>query len=320
MNKNAIITAFLGGVKNRYMQYEPNRSLEEKIQLAKKIKDLQGFELCYPQDFKDLDLLKRLLDDNGFGVSAINVRSRREGKWWRGSFSSAIKQEREDVTKEFKEAMDTALELGVNRLTTCPLNEGHDYVFEMDYLDAYKYAEESFFNICSHNKNVKLCIEYKWNDPRTRSLIGSAGEALALCQSVGIENLGVTLDIGHSIQAGERPSQSVALLHRAKKLFYVHLNDNDRNWDWDMLPGAYNFWEFIEFFYYLDKVGYTDDWYAYDVMSKEIDTVQNFNVVNKLTRKLEKIATSLNKEKIKKILENRNPVESIEFLYDSVFK
>ena len=36
------------------------------------------------------------------------------------------------------------------------------------------------------------------------------------------------------------------------------------------MPGAFHFWEFIEFFYYLKELGYTDDWYAYDVMSKEI--------------------------------------------------
>ncbi len=41
-----------------------------------------------------------------------------------------------------------------------------------------------------------------------------------------------------------------------------------------MLPVAYNLWEFVEFFYYLGELGY-DDWFAYDVMSKEIDTVKS---------------------------------------------
>jgi xylose isomerase len=301
------------------MQYEPNRTLEEKFNLAREVEDLQGLELCYPQDFEDPGMLKKLLDDSGLGVSAFNVRSRRQGKWWRGSFSSAREEERREVLDDFKKAMDAAVEMGVYRITTCPLNEGHDYVFEMDYLDAYKYAEETVFEICSHNKDVKVCIEYKWNDPRTRSLIGSAGEALAFCQSVGIENLGVTLDIGHSIQAGERPAQALALLHRAGRMFYVHLNDNDRNWDWDLLPASYNFWDTVEFFYYLKKVGYTNDWYAYDIMSKEIDTVQNFNVANKITRKLEKLAASLDEKKIQELLKERNPVSSIDHLFDALF-
>ena len=54
MNKLAAITAFLGGQKNRYMQYEPNRSLEEKMAVAAGIEKLDGLELCYPADFADL--------------------------------------------------------------------------------------------------------------------------------------------------------------------------------------------------------------------------------------------------------------------------
>ena len=318
MNKIAIITAFLGGIKNRYMQYEPNRTLAEKFDLARQVEDLQGLELCYPQDFNDPGLIRKLLDDSGLGVSAINVRSRRQGKWWRGSFTSAMEEERREVVDDFKKAMDVGVGLGVYRITTCPLNEGHDYVFEMDYLDAYKYAEETVFEICSHNQEVKVCIEYKLNDPRTRSLIGSAGEALAFCQAVGIGNLGVTLDIGHSIQAGERPAQALALLHRADRMFYVHLNDNDRNWDWDLLPASYNFWDTVEFFYYLKMIGYTDNWYAYDIMSKEIDTVQNFDVANRITRKLEKMAATLDEKKIQQLLKERNPVSSMDHLFDAL--
>jgi len=37
MNKLAVISAFWGGVKNRYMQYQPNRSIIEIIEAAGKI-------------------------------------------------------------------------------------------------------------------------------------------------------------------------------------------------------------------------------------------------------------------------------------------
>jgi len=246
------------------------------------------------------------------------VRSRRTGKWLRGSFTSPHAAERAEVVDDFKQAMDLAAEIGAPRLTTCPLNDGHDYVFEMNYLDAYRYAEETFSAICEHNRDIKVCIEYKWNDPRTRCLLASAGETLSFCQAVGAENLGITLDIGHALLAGERPAQSVALLARAGKLFYVHLNDNDRNWDWDMLPGAFNLWEFVEFLYYLREVGYTDDWYAYDVMSKEIDTLETFNTVTHLTRKLEALADRIDRQQMAAMMAERNPVRTLRYLYDTV--
>jgi xylose isomerase len=214
--------------------------------------------------------------------------------------------------------MDLAAELGAPRISTCPLNDGHDYVFEMNYLDAYRYAEETFSAICEHNRDIKVCIEYKWNDPRVRCLLGSAGETLSFCHAVGAKNLGVTLDIGHAILVKERAAQSAAMLARAGKLFYVHLNDNDRNWDWDMLPGAFHFWEFLEFFYFLKEVGYTDDWYSYDIMSKEIDTIETFNATFHLTRKLEALTERIDRKQMSALMQERNPVRTLRYLYDAV--
>jgi xylose isomerase len=318
MNKLAIITAFLGGIKNRYISYQIDRSLEEKFAIAERIDKLDGLELCYPADAVQVPLLKTLLANSGFGVSSINVRSRRTGKWLRGAFSSAHASERAEVIDDFKRAMDLAAELAVDRISTCPLNDGHDYVFEMNYVDAYRYAEETFNAICAHNPRIRVAIEYKLNDPRTRCLFASAGETLAFCQGVGADNLGVTLDFGHSLQAGERPAQAVALLANAGKLFYVHLNDNDRNWDWDMIPGAFHFWEMIEFLYYLKDVGYTDDWYAFDVMAKEIDCVETFNTVTHLTRRLEAMADRIDRVSMTAALSHRNPAAALRQMYENV--
>jgi hypothetical protein len=40
MNKLAIITAFLGEVRNRYMQYQGSRTLAEKLEMASRVKGL----------------------------------------------------------------------------------------------------------------------------------------------------------------------------------------------------------------------------------------------------------------------------------------
>lgn len=320
MNKLAIITAFLGEVRNRYIHYKPDQALESKFEQAARVEGLQGLELCYPADFSDFPLLKKLLADHGMGIAAVNVRSRRTGKWLRGSFTSEDPRERAEVVDDFKKAMDLTLELGANRITTCPLNDGHDYVFEMHYGSAYRYAEETFAEICAHSRAVKVCIEYKWNDPRTRCLLGNAGESALFCQSVGAENLGVTLDIGHALLSGERPAQSAVLLARAGRLFYVHLNDNDRNWDWDMIPGVFNFWEFIEFFYYLKELGYDDDWYAYDVFTKEIDSVETFNTTFALTRRMEELTSRIDRSRMEELMKQRNPARTMRELYNMVLR
>ena len=319
MNRLAIITSFLSGARDRYLTYKPDVGLRERLERAAKVEGLAGVELCYPGDFEDPGTLRALLADTGLGVSAVNVRSRRTGRWLRGAFTSSSSTERHEVVDDFRVAIDQARALGVDRITTCPLNDGHDYPFEADYDALYAHAEETFDRICAHDRGVRVCIEYKWNDPRTRCLLASAGETLAFCQSVGAPNLGVTLDVGHALLAGERPAQSVALLARAGRLFYVHLNDNDRNWDWDMLPGAFHLVETVECLYQLRRVGYTDDWYAYDVATKELEPVEAFSTVVHLTRRIEALADRLSPQVLADLQATRNPARTLRYVYDAVF-
>lgn len=315
MNKLAIITAFLGGIRNRYMQYQPDRSLAEKLALAGTIEGCDGVELCYPADFDDFGQLKDLLDQHQLGVSAINFRSRREGKWWRGSFISEHAHERQEVVDDLKRAMDYAAALGCNRITTCPLNEGSDVPLELDYGRAHDHAIQTFRAVCAHNHEVRICIEYKKSDPMARTLFASAAETATFCLLSGADNLGATFDIGHSLIAEERPAQAAVLLHRANRLFYVHLNDNDGRWDWDMLPGAYHIWEFVELFYTLRQLGYEDDWYAFDVFIKEHEPVESFNAAMSLTRTLEAITNRLDVEIVETLLNDRNPARTLTYLY-----
>lgn len=315
MNKLAIISAFLGGQKNRYMVYQEECSLAEKFARVARIVGADGLELCYPADFEDPAELKRLLEQHNLGVSAINFRSRRTGKWLRGSFVSEKKHERHEVVDDLCRTMDFAAELGCNRITTCPLNEGADTPFEMDYIRAYDYAVETFAAACAHNRDVRICIEYKKNDPMGRCLLGTAGETAAFAQITGAENLGATLDIGHALYAEERPAQSAALLAKANRLFYVHLNDNDGRADWDLLPGAFHTWEFIELFYTLRKLGYDSDWYGYDVVSKELDIVENLTAAMSLTRKLEEITDRIDPVKMDDLQTQRNSARTLPYLY-----
>ena len=149
-------------------------------------------------------------------------------------------------------------------------------------------------------------------------MFGNAGETAAFCQMVGADNLGATFDIGHSFLAGERPAYAASLLARANRLFHVHLNDNEGKMDWDLLPGAYHMWDFVELFHYLKKLGYDDDWIAYDIFPKEFDTVETFSVAIRLTRKLESINDRIDSSKIEELLTERNPNKTMDYLYSLI--
>ncbi len=101
---------------------------------------------------------------------------------------------------------------------------------------------EGLREAASYRRDVNLTIEYKTKEPRTYQYISNAAKSLLLCEEIGATNLGVVLDLGHSLFAGENPAESVALLERYKRLFHVHLNDNYRSWDDDLLLGSVHFW------------------------------------------------------------------------------
>ena len=137
-----------------------------------------------------------------------------------------------------------------------PAHDGYDYPFQTDYSVAWENMVESFQDICSHNPNVTVCIEYKAKDPRQRFYIGNIGKMMALFNDVGMENLKGVIDTGHALQCQEGLGEDVIFLTEHGKLGIVHLNDNYRDADPDLIFGTIAFWDNLEFFYYLLQTDY----------------------------------------------------------------
>ena len=230
--KYATITGFMGGLQDRFANYQPKRSMEEMVAMAAKIKGCSGLEVVYPQNFTEPAYVKRLLEDHGLGVSTVNLNVKGEEKFRYGSFSSVEKAVREESVRYLKNAMDAAAELGCGIVTTALLNDGQDYPFEIDQYDAFNRALEGIQECAEYRKDVRISLEYKLAEPRIHCLFNNAGKMACFAQMTGCENVGVTLDSGHAYLALEEPADTVSFLAAAKRLFYVHINDNTRNWDW----------------------------------------------------------------------------------------
>jgi len=64
---------FFGKRRDRFTEYQPDRSLEEKFRLISQINDIEGVELKYPLDLKDVPHAKKLLNHHNLTCSAVNV-------------------------------------------------------------------------------------------------------------------------------------------------------------------------------------------------------------------------------------------------------
>ena len=111
---------------------------------------------------------------------------------------------------------------------------------------------------------MKIAIEYKPKEPRANIYVRNAGVLLYLLEKVNMPNVGGVIDSGHSLVAGESPAEAAALLAHAGRLFQVHVNDNYRDWDHDLIVGSVTFLETLEFFYSLMRLGY-DGYYILDI-------------------------------------------------------
>jgi xylose isomerase len=157
-----------------------------------------------------------------------------------------------------KQAKDFAAELGGNRGTCCPPGYGFEFPFQTDVSRAWGYPEEAFGEGAAHRPDIVLHIEYKLKETRRHCFLARATVALVLIGRIGVKNLGVTMDYDHSVLAGEHPAETMTLLHNSGLPYYIHINDNDKSWDWDFFIGSHTLLEYLEFVYWAKQLGYND--------------------------------------------------------------
>jgi xylose isomerase len=254
-----------------------------------------------------------LLKEYDLGVSTVNLNVKSEEKFRFGSFSSPDAKVRKESVKYMKTAMDCAAELGCNLVTSAFLTDGSDYPFELDYIRAFNDTVDGIREAAEYRPDVRISLEYKASEPRAHCLLNNAGKMAYLCSLVGKKNVGVTLDIGHAFQSLEVPADSIAFLGATERLFYVHVNDNYRNWDWDMIPGTINLFEYLEAVLYLKKVGY-DNWITADVFPQRYNPKKimekTFEWMDFLFDVVEKIDESI----LSEMISNKESFEALDYI------
>jgi len=274
--KYACLTGFLGATQDRFANYGEPKTLEEKFQIASNVKSCSGLEMVYPSDFKNVENVKVLLKKYNLKVAIINVNVKGEDKFRYGSFTSPDAVVRKEAVNYMKAAMDLAADFGCNMITSAFLNDGSDYPFQLEYISAWNYAVEAVREAADYRKDIKISLEYKECEPRVHVFLNNAGKTAFFCEKVGRDNVGVTVDTGHSLLSYESPAEVLAFLHTTGRLFYIHVNDNLRNWDLDMIPGTVNLWDMLECVFYMKKINY-DGWITADVFPQRLDVVKTFS-------------------------------------------
>jgi len=315
--KHAVMVGLMGRQADRFHEYQPAHYLPERLAMVRRVRGVDGIEIVYPQDFADPRLTVAMVKDAGLPVSAVNLNVKSAKKWQSGSFTSPDPQLRADAAADLKTAMDLAAELDAWMVTCCPLIDGHNYNFQVDYLKQWGWLEEGLAEAARHRSDVKISLEYKLNESRNYVILGDMGRTLYLCERLGMPHVGVTMDVGHALVAKETPAEMLCLAAQAGRLFYVHFNDNGREWDWDMLPGSVNLWDLVEMAFYLDRLDW-EGWLAYDVLTRDGDPVKTMDATIAIVQAAEALLDKLGREKLQAFIDEGVPAHAFEYLVRSL--
>jgi sugar phosphate isomerase/epimerase len=246
--------------------YREALPIRERIRRAASLGVLDGVELMYPGDVNagNADEIRSTLTAAELSLSALGVPISGESRFAKGTFTSRDPQVRRAAIDRVRGGMDVCARLGGDRIYFFLGQDGCDYSLEVDYEDAWNWLAECIHTIATHRRDIKICLEYKPFEPRRHIFFGNAGSALHLMEQVKEENVGILFDAGHALLAKENLGESIYLLHRAGRLFYVHFNDNHGRFDDDMTVGSVHFLAFVEAVYWLKRVGYTG-WQSLDL-------------------------------------------------------
>jgi xylose isomerase len=305
---------FFGLRRDRFTQYQPYRTLEERLELVTQVEGITGIELKYPADFEGMELVKELLEKHDLEPSAINVDIKDAAHFRYGALSANIDESRNRAVALLREGMDVAADMGAKLVTTCPLADGYDYPFQIDYAAAWERFVESVKAVVSHRPDVKLCLEYQPHEPHARIMLNNVGKVLHVCAEVDAPNLGANLDVGHSFAAGEFPAEAATLLASKGRLFYVHTNDNTGDGgDWDMISGTVHFWHWLELLYTLDRIGY-EGWFGGDITSKHTTPVKAYSANTRMIQRMTELMRRIGTDKIAEFIsQDGNIAETFDY-------
>ncbi|MGG1664059.1 sugar phosphate isomerase/epimerase family protein [Brevibacillus sp. NRS-1366] len=312
-----------GSIPDRFCEkgYQEKKSFAEKVNAASKVKGLDGVEIHYNGDINKNNAYeaKQIIEASGLKVSAINCEIFGDSMFKKGALTSRNNEIRQKAVDLIKEASEITEFFGASLVNIWPGAEGHDYPFQVNYFQQWDVLIESINEFIVTKPDVRFSLEYKLREPRVRSTISTAGTALVVVKELNHENLGVTIDFGHSLQARENPAEAVTLLQRYGKLFHVHVNDNSRDWDDDLIVNSYHIWETLEFIYYLKKANYTG-WISLDVAparENQIDAVEYcIESIKNMSALIEEIDT----EELHQALYDMDAVKAHRFISSKLFR
>lgn len=211
---------------------------------------------CQYVEFHDTELsaqetkaFRRIIDGEGLKTGMVTANLFRRPEFINGALDSPDAKVRRmaiDFTKAYYAAGIEALD--AETYVYWNGTAGFDYVLAKDHVTHLRYLAEGLNEVISwaleqfgEARMIPFCIEPKPNEPRNYMYMGTVGDALGLiaCMDPDLSRyVGVNPELAHSKMAGLSFSHDISLALLARKLWHIHLNDqNGPRYDQDYAFG-----------------------------------------------------------------------------------
>jgi len=268
--------------------------------------------------FDNLAEIKAALDENGLVAATIAVSISSKQHYRAGSLIADDPAVRQEAIETVKTGMELAAALGAEEANVWLGRDGFDYPFQIDYDQAWGRLVAAFQEIGTHRPEIKVGIGYKIREPRNWLLVNTAAKTILLAEETGLDNIGVLFDNGHTIWGYENMAEVLALAARRRRLFHVHLNDNTRYFDDDMLVGSVHLLEILEMLYWLERVGY-GGWISFDPHLNIEDGRRAVEECMRYTRGMISVLRRIGAEAIEQAIATRQVTEIMRLVREQIF-
>lgn len=194
------------------------------------------------QIIEEAKQVKSLLDKYDLKAEFVAPRLWMDSRTVDGGFTSNSAEDRDFAMWRAYRSIDIAKELGCDKIVLWLAREGTLCYESKSPVESTQKLIDSINKMLAYDKNIKILIETKPNEPIDRSVCPTLGHAMAIsAASIDPNRVGGLLESAHAMLAGLDPASEIGFAIAMGKLWGVHLNDqNGMKFDQDKSFGVEN--------------------------------------------------------------------------------
>ncbi|HUX21230.1 MAG TPA: TIM barrel protein [Spirochaetia bacterium] len=275
---------------------------------------------------KEAIAMKKLIDDAGLIPEFVAPRLWEHPNTIDGGFTANDPKIRAYAIERAKKSIDIANIIGTHNIVLWPAREGVYVNESKDHIQSTNWFLEAVDTMLGYDARIRILGEMKPNEPMDHAYLPTTGHFLALSYlTKDPGRVGVLIESAHAILAGLDPAIEMGYALAHKKLWSVHLNDqNGLKFDEDRIFGAINLKRAFDqvLVLYDNDFGADGEFVGLDIKAlrtqKDDRATNHLRLSKKIFLSLLEVVKSLDRHKIDEYRKERDYEELEGFIIESI--